>query len=209
MYLTLSKRQTNIDQECQQCQWYEYCQGGCMMESWLNLLFERSTLKSSNSSILSIQSIEACLPYFLICSRNTLLWKDLSSFHRLIKVLKNKWTSTISNITADTVVCHFSLLYRWLEEETRVIRNYICDVINDYAVFWLVDKRGIFYQSLVFSTLFPSPGYLPLGIPYSVPVIPLFGTVYSFHKPLCSLLDVKPVKKLNIFFNDHKGHFTV
>ena len=34
-------------------------------------------------------------------------------------------------ITADTVVCHFSLLYRWLEEETWVIRNYICDVIND------------------------------------------------------------------------------
>jgi radical SAM protein with 4Fe4S-binding SPASM domain len=34
MYLALSKRQTNIDQECQQCQWYEYCQGGCMMESF-------------------------------------------------------------------------------------------------------------------------------------------------------------------------------
>ena len=34
MYLTLSKRQTNIDQECQQCQWYAYCQGGCMMESF-------------------------------------------------------------------------------------------------------------------------------------------------------------------------------
>jgi len=32
---------------------------------------------------------------------------------------------------ADTVVCHFSLLYRWLEEETRVIWNYICDVLND------------------------------------------------------------------------------
>jgi hypothetical protein len=31
-------------------------------------------------------------------------------------------------ITADTVICHFSLLYRWLEEETRVIRNYIRDV---------------------------------------------------------------------------------
>ncbi len=34
MYLTLSKRQTNIDQACQQCQWYKYCQGGCMMESF-------------------------------------------------------------------------------------------------------------------------------------------------------------------------------
>jgi radical SAM protein with 4Fe4S-binding SPASM domain len=34
MYLLLSKRQTNIDKECQQCQWYRYCQGGCMMESF-------------------------------------------------------------------------------------------------------------------------------------------------------------------------------
>ena len=37
----------------------------------------------------------------------------------------------IFKITANTVVCHFSLLYRWLEEETRVIRNYIRDVISD------------------------------------------------------------------------------
>ena len=36
----------------------------------------------------------------------------------------------ISNRTTDTVVCHFSLLYRWLKEETRVIRNYIRDVIK-------------------------------------------------------------------------------
>jgi radical SAM protein with 4Fe4S-binding SPASM domain len=34
MYLQLSKRQTNIDKECQTCQWYRYCQGGCMMESF-------------------------------------------------------------------------------------------------------------------------------------------------------------------------------
>ena len=33
-------------------------------------------------------------------------------------------------ITTDTVVCHFSLLYRWLKKETRVIPNYIRDVIN-------------------------------------------------------------------------------
>jgi hypothetical protein len=47
-------------------------------------------------------------------------------------------------IKADNVVCHFSLLYRWLEEETRVIRNYIRDVINNL-------KKG-------FS---PRAGYLP------------------------------------------------
>jgi radical SAM protein with 4Fe4S-binding SPASM domain len=34
MYLQLSKRQTNINQECQKCQWYKYCQGGCMAESF-------------------------------------------------------------------------------------------------------------------------------------------------------------------------------
>ena len=34
MYLQLSKRQTNIDQACQKCEWYQYCQGGCMMESF-------------------------------------------------------------------------------------------------------------------------------------------------------------------------------
>ena len=34
MYLTLSKRQTNINQECQQCPWYSYCKGRCMMESF-------------------------------------------------------------------------------------------------------------------------------------------------------------------------------
>jgi hypothetical protein len=38
-----------------------------------------------------------------------------------------------------TVVCHFSLLYRWLKEETRVIRNYIRDVIN-YL------KKGFFLE---------------------------------------------------------------
>ena len=35
-----------------------------------------------------------------------------------------------SNRTADIVVCHFFLLYRWVNEETRVIRYYIRDVIN-------------------------------------------------------------------------------
>ena len=36
------------------------------------------------------------------------------------------------------------------------------------AVFWLVDKSGIFCQFFVFSALSPSQGYLSLGIPYSV-----------------------------------------
>jgi len=45
-------------------------------------------------------------------------------------------------ITADTVVCHFSFLYRWLEEETRVIRNYIRDVIN-YLKKGFSHERGI------------------------------------------------------------------
>jgi hypothetical protein len=39
------------------------------------------------------------------------------------------------------------------------------------VVFWLVDERGIFYQSLVFSTLSQSPWYLPLGIPYNTTVL--------------------------------------
>jgi hypothetical protein len=43
-------------------------------------------------------------------------------------------------ITADTVDCHFSLLYHWLEEATRVIRNYIRDVINDL-------KKGFFSRA--------------------------------------------------------------
>jgi hypothetical protein len=51
-------------------------------------------------------------------------------------------------ITADTVVCHFSLLYRWLEEETRVIRNYIRDVINDL-------KKGFFSRAWYLLRLIP------------------------------------------------------
>ena len=45
-------------------------------------------------------------------------------------------------ITADNVVCHFSFLYRWLEEEIRVIRNYIRDVIN-YLKKGFSHERGI------------------------------------------------------------------
>ena len=37
---------------------------------------------------------------------------------------------TISNKTADTVVCHFSLLYPSFKEDHQVIQNYIRDVIN-------------------------------------------------------------------------------
>jgi hypothetical protein len=46
-------------------------------------------------------------------------------------------------ITADTVVCHFSFLYRWLEEETRVIQNCIHDVIN-YLKKELSHERDMF-----------------------------------------------------------------
>ena len=42
----------------------------------------------------------------------------------------NVYMNTIFNKTADTVVCHLALLYRWSKEETRVIRNHICDVIS-------------------------------------------------------------------------------
>lgn len=33
MFLTLSKRRVNLHNDCQQCQYLEYCQGGCMTES--------------------------------------------------------------------------------------------------------------------------------------------------------------------------------
>ena len=45
-------------------------------------------------------------------------------------------------ITADNVVCHFSFLYRWLEKEIRVIRNYIRGVIN-YLKKGFSHERGI------------------------------------------------------------------
>jgi hypothetical protein len=51
-------------------------------------------------------------------------------------------SSVIFKITADNVVCHFSFLYRWLEEEIRVIRNYIRDVIN-YLKKGFSHERGI------------------------------------------------------------------
>ena len=38
--------------------------------------------------------------------------------------------------------------------------------LNQNAVFWLVDERGIFfYQFLVFSAFPPLPGYLPNNYP--------------------------------------------
>jgi hypothetical protein len=57
-------------------------------------------------------------------------------------------------ITADTVVCHFSFLYRWLEEETRVIQNCIHDVIN-YL------KKGLSHER----DMFLVPWYLLRQIP--------------------------------------------
>jgi hypothetical protein len=44
--------------------------------------------------------------------------RHLSVFFFTIQISSIKF-----KITADTVVCHFSFLYRWLEEETRVIRK--------------------------------------------------------------------------------------
>jgi hypothetical protein len=58
-----------------------------------------------------------------------------------------KITSGNIKITADTVVCHFPLLYRWLKEETRVIRNYIRDVIN-YLKMGFSLERGICLEPL-------------------------------------------------------------
>jgi galactose mutarotase-like enzyme len=71
-------------------------------------------------------------------------------------------TSGNIKITADPVVCHFPLLYRWLKEETRVIRNYIRDVIN-YLKMGFSLERGICLE----------PWYLPQAIRNSQGQIPL------------------------------------
>ena len=63
--------------------------------------------------------------------------RHLSVFFFTIQISSIKF-----KITADTVVCHFSFLYRWLEEEIRVIRNYIRDVIN-YLKKGFSHERGI------------------------------------------------------------------
>jgi hypothetical protein len=60
----------------------------------------------------------------------------------ITNIIINTWCKTISNRPADTVVCYFSLLYRWLKEETRVIRNYIRDVMNYLKKRFSLD-RGI------------------------------------------------------------------
>jgi hypothetical protein len=77
-------------------------------------------------------------------------------------------------ITADTVVCHYSLLYRWLEEETRVIRNYIRDVINDL-------KKGFSSRA----------GYLPSTVVYNT-------TLYGIPKDKYTSDGEKARKKLRI-----------
>jgi hypothetical protein len=60
---------------------------------------------------------------------------------------------------ADTVVCHFSLLYRWMKEVTRVIRNYISDVISYF-------KRGFSLERGICPKKIPrytnSQGQIPL-----------------------------------------------
>ena len=67
-------------------------------------------------------------------------------------------------ITADTVVCHFSLFYRWLEEETRVIRNYIREVINDLKK-GFSPRAGYLASTVVLPryTEFPRTNTPPMG----------------------------------------------
>ena len=62
------------------------------------------------------------------------------------------------NRTADTVVCHFYLRYRWLKKTTRVIRNYIRDV-NNYLKTGFSLKRCI---CLVLHAMRNSHGQIPL-----------------------------------------------
>ena len=51
--------------------------------------------------------------------------------------------NTIFNKTANTVVFHLVLLYRWLKGETRVIRNHFRDVIS-YLEKAFSLERGIY-----------------------------------------------------------------
>jgi hypothetical protein len=66
------------------------------------------------------------------------------------------------------------LLYRWLEEETRVIRNYIRDVINDL-------KKGFSSRA----------GYLPSTVVYNT-------TLYGIAKDKYTSDGEKARKKLRI-----------
>ena len=70
-----------------------------------------------------------------------------------------------------TVVCHFSFLYRWLKEETRIIRNYTShrgrDVIN-YLKKGFSHERGIcllvpWYLLIPRYTEFPRTKTPPMG----------------------------------------------
>ena len=83
----------------------------------------------------------------------------------ITKIIINTWCKTISNRPADTVVCYFSLLYRWLKEATRVIRNYIRDVMNYLKKRFSLD-RGICLVPWYLLRLIPryteSPRTMPL-----------------------------------------------
>ena len=94
----------------------------------------------NSAEYLTVSKTVACKQHCKLEPRNHSVWVF---FTIQINPVKFK-------ITADTVVCHFSLLYRWLEEETRVFRNYIRAVINDL-------KKG-------FS---PRAGYLPSTVVFA------------------------------------------
>ena len=64
-------------------------------------------------------------------------------------------------ITSEIVVCHFSLLYRWLEEETWVIQNYICDVINDLKKDFF-SRAWYLPSTVVFASIWNSQGHIHL-----------------------------------------------
>ena len=108
-----------------------------------NRYFSQITLTNriylfNSAEYLTVSKTVACKQHCRLEPRNN----SVVFFHTIqINPVKFK-------ITADTVICHFSLLYRWLEEETRVIRNYIRDVINDL-------KKGFFSRAWCLSRQIP------------------------------------------------------
>ena len=109
------------------------------MQNFLVVIINRIYLFNS-AEYLTVSKTVACKQHCKLEPRNHSVWVF---FTIQINPVKFK-------ITADTVVCHFSLLYRWLEEETRIFRNYIRGVINDL-------KKG-------FS---PRAGYLPSTVVFA------------------------------------------
>ena len=72
----------------------------------------------------------ACNHHYRLEPRNLSVFCHHYGINDITDIIISGRYKTISNRTADTVVCHISLLYRLLKEHTRIIRNYIRDVIN-------------------------------------------------------------------------------